>query len=136
VLELHQSAGKTNVKELWYNQRLQAHIGTLIRQGDYLYFSSGYNGPTFLTCVNIRTGQIAWQERGFAKAQLLWADGKLIVTDQDGTLALVEASPAAYRVLAQAPVLQSISWTPPTLVGRTLYLRDRRSLMALELPAK
>src|SRR5262249_33199698 len=30
VLELHQSAGKTTIKELWYNQRLKSHFGTVI----------------------------------------------------------------------------------------------------------
>jgi outer membrane protein assembly factor BamB len=136
VLELHQSGGKTTVKELWYNQKLQSHFGTVIRNGNYLYLSSGYNGPAFMTCVNMRTGQVVWQERGFAKAQLLEVGGKSILLDQDGTLALVEMGPGGFKVLAKAPLLQSIAWTPPTLSGSTLYLRDRKSLMALDLAAK
>src|SRR5262249_60000274 len=71
ALELHQSGGKTTVKELWANQRLQSHFGTVIRHGDYVYLSSGHNGPAFMTCVNLRSGEVAWQQRGFAKAQLL-----------------------------------------------------------------
>jgi outer membrane protein assembly factor BamB len=136
VLELHQSGGKTTVKELWYNQKLQSHFSTVIRHGDYLYFTSGYNGPAFITCVNTRSGQIAWQERGFAKGQLVKAGEKLILIDEDGTLALIEAMPAGLKVLAKEPLLQRISWTPPTLSGSTLYLRDRKSLMALDLTAK
>jgi len=89
-----------------------------------------------MTCVNLRTGEIAWQERGFAKAQLLAADGKLILLDDDGTLALVEPTPSAFHVLARASILEHISWTPPTLSGATLYLRDRKSLVALDLAAK
>jgi outer membrane protein assembly factor BamB len=136
VLELHQSDGKTTIKELWYNQRIQSHFGSVIRHGDYMYLSSGHNGPAFVTCVNLRTGQIAWQQRGFAKAQLLGADDKLILLDEDGTLALLEANPAAFRVLAQVPLLEHLSWTAPTLSGSKLYLRDRRVLMALDLGAK
>ncbi len=136
VLELHQSGGKTTVKELWYNQKLQSHFSTVIRHGDYLYFTSGYNGPAFITCVNLRSGQIAWQERGFAKGQLVKAGEKLILIDEDGTLALIEATPAGLKVLAKEPLLQRISWTPPTLSGSTLYLRDRKSLMALDLAAR
>jgi outer membrane protein assembly factor BamB len=133
VLELHQSAGQTTIKELWYNQRLKSHFGSVIRQGDYLYFSSGHDGPAFMTCVNLRTGQIAWQERGFAKAQLVGADGKLILLDEDGTLALLEATPAALRVLAKTSLLKHLAWTPPILVGTKLYVRDRNVMMALEL---
>jgi len=133
VLELHQAAGKTTIKELWYNQRLKSHFGTAIRQGDYVYFSSGHDGPALMTCVKLRTGEIAWQERGFAKAQLLAADGKLILLDEDGTLALVEPSPAEFRVRARVAILEHISWTPPTLSGTTLYVRDRHNVMALDL---
>jgi outer membrane protein assembly factor BamB len=133
VLELHQAAGKTAVKELWYNQRLKSHFGTVIRLGDYVYFSSGHDGPAFLTCVNLRTGEVAWQERGFAKAQLVAADGKLILLDQDGTLALIDPTPAALRIVTKASLLEHLSWTPPTLSGTRLYIRDRRNLMALDL---
>jgi outer membrane protein assembly factor BamB len=136
VLELRQSGGKMTIRELWHNQRIQSHFGSVIRYGDYMYLSSGHNGPAFVTCVNLRTGQIAWQQRGFAKAQLLGADDKLILLDEDGTLALIEATPVAFRVLAQVPLLEHLSWTAPTLSGSKLYLRDRRVLMALDLGAK
>jgi len=136
ALELHQSGGKTTVKELWSNQRLKSHFGTVIRHGDYVYLSSGHDGPAFMTCVNLRSGEIAWQQRGFAKAQLLGADDKLILLDEDGTLALVEATPKEFRVLAQMPLLQHLSWTAPTLSGSNLYLRDRQVLVALDLVAK
>jgi outer membrane protein assembly factor BamB len=136
VLELHQSEGKTTVKELWYNQKLQSHFGTVVRHGDYLYFTSGYNGPGFMSCVNLRSGQVAWQERGFAKGQLVKTGEKLILLDEEGMLALIDATPAGLRVLAKESILQSTARTPPTLSGSKLYLRDRKSLMALDLAAK
>ncbi len=136
VLELHQSGGKTTVKELWYNQKLQSHFGTVIRNGNYLYLSSGYNGPAFMTCVNMRSGQVVWQERGFAKAHLLGVGVKSILLDEDGALALVELGPGGFKVMARESLLQRTAWTPPTLSGSTLYIRDRRVLMALDLAAK
>jgi hypothetical protein len=86
-----------------------------------------------MTAVELKTGKIMWQQRGFAKAQLLWADGKLILADQDGTLALCRATPQKFEVLSKASVLQSIAWTPPTLVGTRLYLRDRKTIAAYDL---
>src|SRR5262245_58553413 len=136
VLELHQSGGKTTVKELWRNPKLQSHFSNVIRHGDYLYFTSGYNGPAFMTCVNMRSGRVAWQERGFAKGQLVKSGEKLILLDEEGTLALIEATAEGLRVLAKESLLQRASWTPPTLSGSTLYIRDRKSLMALDLAAK
>jgi len=133
TLELHQSGGKTTVKELWYDPHLELHIGTMIQRDGWVYISSGYNGPVLMSAVELKTGKIAWRQRGFAKAQLLWADGKLILADEDGTLALCRASPQKFEVLSQVSMLQNIAWTPPTLVGTHLYLRDRKTIMALDL---
>jgi outer membrane protein assembly factor BamB len=133
TLHLSQSGGKTTVDQLWYNPHLELHIGTAIQRDGYVYISSGYNGPVLMTAVELKTGKVMWQQRGFAKAQLLWADGKLILADQDGTLALCRATPQKFEVLAKASVLQSIAWTPPTLVGTRLYLRDRKTIAAYDL---
>jgi outer membrane protein assembly factor BamB len=133
VLHLTQSGGKTKVDQLWYDPHLELHIGTAIQRDGYVYISRGYNGPPLMTAVELKTGKIMWQERGFAKAQLLWADGKLILADQDGTLALCRATPQKFEVLSNASVMQSISWTPPTLVGTRLYLRDRKTIAVYDL---
>jgi hypothetical protein len=133
VIELRRSGGKTIVKELWYDPHLELHIGTAIQRDGWLYLSSGYNGPVLMSAVAMRTGKIAWRQRGFAKAQLLWADGKLILADEDGTLALCRATPEKFEVLSKCSALENIAWTPPTLVGTRLYVRDRKTMMALEL---
>ena len=133
ALELRQAAGKTSVTEKWAVNRVRVHIGSIIRVGDTAYMSSGDFGPAFLTAMDARTGAIAWQDRAFARAQLLYADNKLIVLDEDGTLAIANVSPQGLKVLARAPILENISWTPPTLIGRTLYVRDRKTIAAYDL---
>jgi len=133
VLQLNQSGGRTTVKQLWSDTRLQLHWGTAILRDGHVYLSSGYNGPSFMTAVELKTGAKKWQERGFAKAQLLFADGKIILADEDGTLALCKATPEKLEVLSRASVLESIAWTPPTLVNTRLYLRDRRNITAFDL---
>jgi outer membrane protein assembly factor BamB len=133
VLELRQAAGKTTVTEKWFSGRMRVHIGTMIRFGDYAYGSSGDFGPAFITAVEMKTGRIAWQDRSFSRAQLLHADGKLVVLDEDGTLGIATVSPQGLKVLARAPVLQHLSWTPPTLSGTTLLVRDRKNIAAFHL---
>jgi outer membrane protein assembly factor BamB len=131
-LLLRQAGGKTAVKELWANQRMRVHHGTIIRLGDLVIGSSG-SGPAPLTATNIKTGEVVWQDRAFPKANFVYADGKLILLDEDGQLALTSLSPQRLKVLAKAAVLENIAWTPPTLVGTNLYLRDRRMIVALDL---
>jgi hypothetical protein len=133
ALELRQSGGKTTVTEKWFTNRMRVHIGTIIRLGDYAYASSGDFGPAFITAIDMKSGKIAWQDRSFARAQLLYADHKLIVLDEDGALGLGTISPEGLKVLARAQVLSNLAWTPPTLAGTTLYVRDRKTMAAFEL---
>lgn len=133
ALELRQSGGKTTVKERWAVNRVRVHIGTIIRLGDTAYMSSGDFGPAFLTAVNTRDGSILWQDRAFARAQMLHADGKLILLDEDGTLGIATVSPQGMTVLSRVQILENRAWTPPTLIGRTLYVRDRKTIAAYEL---
>jgi outer membrane protein assembly factor BamB len=133
VLQLSQASGQTKVKELWFSNKMRIHFGTVIRLGDYAYGSSGDFGPAFLTAIDVKTGKIAWQDRSFSRASFLAADGKLILLDEDGTLGLVTVSPKGIQVLARADILSGKAWTVPTLVGTKLYVRDRKSLMALDL---
>jgi outer membrane protein assembly factor BamB len=133
MLHLARQGQKTQVKELWSTSRMRIHFGTAIRLGDYVYGSSGDFGPAFLAAVNVKTGEVAWQDRSFARASMVFADGKAIVLDEDGNLGLVTLSPSGPKVLARAEVLARNAWTPPTLVGTRLYLRDRRTIRALDL---
>jgi outer membrane protein assembly factor BamB len=133
AIELRQAAGKTTVAERWFSNRMRVHIGTIIRLGEYAYASSGDFGPSFLSAVDLKTGKIAWQDRSFSRAQLLYADGKLIILDEDGNLGLATVSPQGIKVLSRAAVLSNVAWTPPTLAGTTLYVRDRKNIAAFNL---
>jgi outer membrane protein assembly factor BamB len=133
VLELRQAAGKTTVAEKWFSGRMRIHIGSAIRVGSYIYGSSGDFGPAFITAVDVHTGKIAWQDRAFARAQLLYADRKLLILDEDGNLGIATVSGEGLQVLSKAPVLENLAWTPPSLVGTRLYVRDRKNVVALDL---
>jgi outer membrane protein assembly factor BamB len=131
ALQLARNGEKTEVRELWHNPRIQSHFGSVVRQGGYLYLSSGQS-TGILTAVELQTGRIAWQVRDFVKAQMVYGDGRLIVLDEDGTLGVGLASPEKFQAQGQWPLLSRTAWSPPTLVSNRLYVRDRKVLMALE----
>ncbi|HEU4507082.1 MAG TPA: PQQ-binding-like beta-propeller repeat protein [Pyrinomonadaceae bacterium] len=133
VLKLTQKDGKTTAEELWFHRRMRLHHGTAIRIGDYVYGSSGDFGPAFFAAVNVKTGEIAYQNRAFPKSNLVLADGKLIILDEDGNLALANATPTELKVISKATVLKNLAWTVPTLAGTKLYVRDRHTIAALDL---
>ena len=120
------------MKELWDSNKLRLHHGNAMLIGDTLYFSSGGKFTrAILTAVDMRSGKVHWQERSVGKATFVWADQKLITLDTDGNLMIAHPTPQAFVFSAKAGLLTSISWSPPTLVGTRLYMRDRRSMMAL-----
>ena len=134
ALELSRSGNQTNVKELWHSHTFYVKHVDMQRIGDVLYAASGDSGPTPLTAVDVKTGKILWRQRGYPEANLIYADGKVVILDQDGNLALARVSPEGLKVLSSVPsLLKNNAWTPPTLVGTRLYIRDRHEMMALDL---
>ena len=122
------------MKQLWHNPRIRVHFGTMIRVGGTIYGASGHDGPAPITAFDVKTGQVLWHSgREFAKAQLLYADGKLIVLDEDGVLALTTPTPKALTVQSKVQLLTKVAWTPPVLAGTNLYIRDRKTIMALKV---
>jgi hypothetical protein len=64
---------------------------------------------------------------------LLYADEKFIILDEDGVLSLANLNRQRLKLLSSAELLSSKAWTPPSLVGTKLFVRDRKNLMALDL---
>ncbi len=126
----------TAVEERWHSLRMRVQFTSSIRMGDFIVGSSGDFGPTFLSAIAVETGKVLWQDRRFSRANLLLADGKLVVLDEEGLLGLARTSRHGLEVLAEHQVLTSWSWTTPTLVGSNLYIRDKKTIAKLELPQR
>lgn len=131
-LKLTRKDGKTSVEEVWASRKLTIHHGNAIRVGDCVFAVAG-GRAAFFSALDAKTGDLIWKERGFSKATCVYADGKFIVLDEDGTLALATATREGLKVLAETQLLEKVAWTVPTLDGTTLYVRDKKSIMALDL---
>jgi outer membrane protein assembly factor BamB len=137
AIQLKADRDVTFAEELWFTNRVRFMFLNAIRVGDFVYGTTGDFGPAFLTALNIKTGQPAWQHRGFGRASMVYADGKAIIMDEDGDLALARLAPEGVTILAEAKkVFDTVSWTVPTLAGKTLYARDREKVVALNLGAQ
>ncbi len=132
-LRLSRIGEAIEVEELWLARRVQLYHGSAVRSGDWVYGSTGVTSPAFMTAVNIRTGEIGWRRRGFAKANLVAAGGKLVILDEDGVLYLASATPEELVVHASTQLLDRVAWTAPTIVGEILYVRDKQRILAIDL---
>jgi outer membrane protein assembly factor BamB len=134
MIHLQRNGMEIKAAEAWSSNRLRLHNGNAMWVNGTLYFTSGGKGSqAILSAVDAASGKIHWQERSIQKATFVWADRKLITLDQDGNLMLANPSPKGFEVAAKSELLTSLSWTPPVLVGTRLYIRDRKSMMAVDL---
>lgn len=133
ALKLTRNGDSTSVEEVWTNKKVKIGQGNVLRIGDQLYGSSGGGGPAFIHALNAKTGELSWQKRGFAKAMILHADGKLIILDENGKLGIATATPDDLTIHCEFDLLTKPAWTVPTLVGKRLYVRDKVKIIALDL---
>ena len=133
LLRLTRIDGRTSTEEVWFNSRMRVHFGNAIRIDGKVVASTGDLGPAFLAALDLNTGEEIWRERTFARAHLLQVDGKLVIVDEDGDLAVASITETGLDVHMRTSALTENAWTPPTLVDGVLYLRDRVNILALDL---
>ena len=133
VLKLTRRDGKTKVEEVWFHRLMRVHFGTCIRVGDLVFGSSGDFGPAPFTAINVKTGKVVWRDRSLPRATFVEADGRFIILDEDGHLMLATPSVEGLKIQAKTALLNNNAWTVPALAGRTLYVRDRKTILALDL---
>ena len=132
LVRIETAGGKATVQELWKTRAMKNHFNNAVLVGSHLY---GFDNATF-KCLSVATGEPAWASRGLGKGSLLAADGNLLIVLSDqGTVLLVEATPAAYTELARFQAMEGKAWTAPSLANGRLYLRDHDEIVALELTA-
>ncbi len=132
-IQLTQAGSRPDAKELWHNKKMKIHHGNGVRVGNFVYGSSGDFGAVFYCAVDVKSGDFAWKNRDVGKGSSIYADGKMIILNEEGKLFLARASAAGLEILSEAQLCDGRAWTVPTLVGKTLYVRDRHKVMALDL---
>ena len=114
------------------------HHGGMILFNGHIYAGHQQN-EGFPTCVNMASGDVVWggdlRGPGKGSAAVLYIDGHLIFRYQDGTVALIEATPTAYHLKGSfTPDFQAgNSWAHPVVVQGRLYLREQDKLMCYQV---
>jgi outer membrane protein assembly factor BamB len=118
--------------EVVYEEKIISnHHGGVLYVGGKIY---GHSDRAGWTCQDFLTGAIAWQSTALGKGGCTYVAGHLVCVDEkDGTIALVEASPEAWKEkgrfkLAPQTTLRKKDgriWTHPVVLDGRLYLRDQ-----------
>jgi outer membrane protein assembly factor BamB len=122
--------GGRGVEEVWFNKELDNRIGAMVKVGDYAYGSGDSNRYWF--CVDWKTGEIKWKERGLAMGNIISNDGLLYYYTDRGNILLVKASPEKQEIISRFAVRMGTEqhWAHPVLYKGVMYVRHGNTLMA------
>jgi outer membrane protein assembly factor BamB len=125
------------VSELFKNPDFGAHTQPPVLHEGHFYSHYTINERSDGLVAMGMDGQIRWktdQQPPFVRGGSVLADGLLLMTDGNTKLYLVEPSPAGFKPLASAVILEpGDNWAPLALVDGTLLVRGQKELKALQV---
>lgn len=141
LLKINKQGRALGVEEIYLlkGDKTQNHHGGMILLGDHVYFGEGHNNG-FPLCLELKTGKDAWRPGrgvGTGSAAVAYADGHLYFRYESGDVALIEATPAEYRLKGhfKPDEHHAANWPHPVILGGKLYLRDRHVLRCYDIAA-
>ena len=135
VRRLHVSrvGGEWKVEERWTSNGLKPYFNDFVVHKGH---AIGFDG-NILASINLEDGKRDWKGGRYGQGQLLLLPDQdvLLVTSEEGELALVSALPDKYTELARIPCIDGKTWNHPVIVGDILLIRNGEQMAALRLQA-
>ena len=142
LIKLNKSRTGFAAQEVYFlpAKQMQNHHGGMILKDGYIYCGTGH-GEGYPLCIEARSGLDAWRPgrgAGSGSAAIAYADNHLYFRYQDGTMALIEATPKAYKLKGtfKAASHNGEAWAHPVIAGGKLYLRDQDELLCYDVRKK
>ena len=133
LLELTSTNGETKAKQVYHTRNMKNHHGGMVLLKGFLF---GFNDGGGLTCLELKTGRVAWRNRSVGKGAVVYADGHIYLRSEGGRVALVEAGTTEYvqkGVFAQPQRSGRPAWPHPVVADGKLFLRDQNALLAYDI---
>jgi len=129
LVELSDAGGKLSAASVWEKASMKNKFNSSVLHEGHVYgLDEG-----LLTCVDVATGEQKWKARGYGYGQVVLASGHLIVTTEEGEIALVRATPAGHTELARFPALEGKTWNCPAIAGGRLLVRNATQMACYKL---
>ena len=136
-VRLKADGGTFEAEQAYYSPKLPTSVGGVVKVGEYLYGTSA----GALLCLEFTTGNVKWDDRSISPASLCYADKRLYLHGENGEVALVEATPEAYREKGRFKPTDppdrgaSKAWVYPVIANARLYIRDLGTLWCYDVKA-
>ena len=139
LVQLTAVAGGVAAEQVYLGRDMPNTLGGQVLVGDVIY-GTNQQGPV---AADFATGKIYWQDAAFGPGAVLHAEGRLYFHAENGDVALVEATTAAYRELGRftppSPPRRRDSreraWSYPVVANGRMYIRDLGCLWCFDVKA-
>jgi hypothetical protein len=130
-IAVQQDAGLWKAQPRWTSRGLKPYFNDFVVHEGHAF---GFDG-TILSCVSLDDGARRWKGGRYGAGQmiLLPEQDLLLVVSEEGELALVAATPEAYKEVARVTALEGKTWNHPVLVGDRLLVRNGEEMAAFRL---
>ena len=131
-LHVTKGADGWTLEERWTSTGLKPNFNDFVVHKGHAY---GFDN-NILASINLQTGERAWKGGRYGNGQLVLLKDQdvLLVTSEDGELALVSATPEKYTEIARMRIFESKTWNHPVIVRDVLLVRNGEEMAAFKLP--
>ena len=139
LVTISSAGGKFEVKEEYWNKKLNNKHGGIVSVGDYLFGDSDDSGRPW--CADFKTGIVKWtrekDSKGGGSASMTYADGKLYIRYANGWVSLVDPKEKYNEISTfKIPNGTNDCWAHPVVVGGKMYIREKDVLWCYDVKAK
>ena len=128
-------------EKVYFERGLPNGVGGAVLIGDHLY---GTEAGQKLLAIDFATGKVKWQAESIGWSSVAYADGLLYLHGVNGEVAVVEATPEAYRIKGRftppaQPEHKKVGPFPegafsyPVIANGRLYIRDLGTLWVYDI---
>jgi len=132
-LAIKHEGGAWTPEERWTTNGLKPYFNDYVIHKGHAY---GFDN-NILACIDLADGKRKWKGGRYGNGQMiLLADQDLLlVTSEEGEIALVSATTEQFKELARIPIFNSKTWNHPVVVGNVLLVRNGEEMAAFKLAA-
>jgi len=139
MVQLNVDGGNVTATRVWESKELDNHHGGVILWDGYLYGAAhNFNRGSWI-CLDWKTGEMQYAEKGVGKGSATLADGLLYTYSEKRNVGLVAPTPEGHELISEFEIPsegKGPTWAHPVVCGGRLYLRHGDVLYVYDVKAK